>query len=77
MEEVVSKFWVDGLVQHTNFVIVVNSVVGYKKQYGGEIAHALPRMKLTENVISSCRILLTSRSRDRNIMSNKHFTELK
>lgn len=47
MDEGVSEFWMDGLVQHTNFVTVVNAVVGYKKQYGGKIAHALPRMKLT------------------------------
>ena len=37
----------DGLVKITNFVNVALAVVGYGKQYGGRIAHALPRMKLT------------------------------
>lgn len=55
----------------------INAVVRCEKQNGGKIAHALPRMKLTDFDISSCRMLSTSPSRDRNIMSNKHLTELK
>lgn len=48
-----------------------------KNQNGGNVAHALPCMKLTENGISSCRMLWTFPSQDRNIMSNKHLAELK
>ena len=77
VDDCVSKFRVDGLIQCTYFVDVVNPAVRCEKQNGGKIAHALPCMKLTENDISSCRMLWTSLSRNRNIMSNKHLTELK
>ena len=77
VDKSVSKVLVDGLIQCLNFLDEIIGVVRCEKQNGGKIAHALPCMKLTEYDISSCRMLSTSASRDRNIMSNKHLTELK
>ena len=48
-----------------------------KNQNGGNVAYALPCMKLTENGISSYRMPWTFPSQERNIMSNKHLAELK